>query len=94
MALSDHEEAVFAELMGRVTLRGAGKGSHIRAGIGVFVLGLVGLLATFTWSVFLGLLCVLVMGAGAWLALRSWRDYHTMHSGAKAPLSSRERPRR
>lgn len=67
--LSDHEKEEFAKIAARLNLDVPTKWKVRRVtqiSIAAFVIGLVGLVATFTWSILLGLFCLLVMGAGLW----------------------------
>jgi hypothetical protein len=70
MPLSDSEEAVFADLANRLgplnTPIKWKSGRVAKLAVVLMIVGLAGLVWSFTWSTILGLVFVGIMGVGAW----------------------------
>jgi hypothetical protein len=70
MPLSDSEAAAFADLADRLGPLSAPvkwkSGRVAKFAVALMIVGLVGLVWSFTWSTILGLVFVGVMGVGAW----------------------------
>ena len=67
--LSDHEKEEWEKIAARLNLEIPSKWKVRRVtqiAVGVFLVGLAGLVATFTWSILLGLFCLVLMGGGMW----------------------------